>query len=233
MEKSNIYLHSDWYHLLEKEIVSENFKSINLQLNKEQKKFTILPDKNKVFNAFNTTPFNKLKVIIIGQDPYHSKGQANGLAFSVPKGNKMPPSLRNIYKELAADLGIINSYNTDLSGWAKQGVLLLNSTLTVRENEPNSHKKIGWELFTDSIIKIITLKKKNLIFLLWGKHAQKKIPLINPKKHHILTANHPSPLSAYRGFFGCKHFSKTNKILIQNNQKPINWKLCKEQLNLF
>ena len=199
----------------------------------ERKNFTIFPENDALFNAFNQTNLDGLKVVILGQDPYHGKGQAHGLSFSVPNGVKTPPSLRNIFKELQSDLNLPISTNGNLNTWAKQGVLLLNSTLTVREKQAGSHQNLGWEEFTDSIITKISTEKEGIIFLLWGAFAQKKSILIDEKKHHILTAAHPSPFSAYRGFLGCKHFSKTNKILIKNNQKPINWKLCSESLTLF
>jgi uracil-DNA glycosylase len=233
MTTSKLHLNSDWKTFLKEELNSSNFKTIKKELGKERENHFIFPENDAIFNAFNQTNIDDLKVVILGQDPYHGKGQANGLSFSVPKGIKIPPSLRNILKELQSDLNITPNNNGDLSAWAEQGVLLLNSTLTVREKEPGSHQKIGWEEFTDSIIKKIANKKEGIIFLLWGAFAQKKSVLIDEKKHHILTTTHPSPFSAYRGFLGCKHFSKTNKILIKNNQKPINWKLCSEPLTLF
>jgi len=233
MTTSKLHLNSDWKTFLKEELNSSNFKTIKKELGKERENHFIFPENYAIFNAFNQTNIDDLKVVILGQDPYHGKGQANGLSFSVPKGIKIPPSLRNILKELQSDLNITPNNNGDLSAWAEQGVLLLNSTLTVREKEPGSHQKIGWEEFTDSIIKKIANKKEGIIFLLWGAFAQKKSVLIDEKKHHILTTTHPSPFSAYRGFLGCKHFSKTNKILIKNNQKPINWKLCSEPLTLF
>jgi len=186
-----------------------------------------------IFNAFNFTTPNNIKVVILGQDPYHAKGQANGLSFSVTNGVKTPPSLRNIFKELQSDLNHSISSNGSLESWAKQGVLLLNATLTVREKKAGSHQKLGWELFTDSIIKKISDKKEGIIFLLWGAFAQKKLALIDTRKHHVLITTHPSPFSSHRGFLGCKHFSKTNKILLKNNQQPINWKLCSEPSTLF
>jgi len=228
MDKIHLQINSDWYSLLRKEIYSDNFKSIWNRVQIDRKKHDVFPKDEKIFYALNSTPFNKLKVVIIGQDPYHGKYQANGLAFSVPQGLKTPPSLRNIHKELMSDLKINNFNQTDLYSWAKQGVLLLNSTLTVIHKKPNSHQKIGWEKFTDSIIKKIVSKKQGVVFLLWGKNAQKKINLINKKKHYILNASHPSPLSANKSFFGCRHFSITNSLLIKNKQKPINWHLQKK-----
>ena len=223
MNKMFLQINSDWYSLLKEEIQSDNFKSIwdRIQIDRTIK--DVFPKNEKIFNALNYTPFDKLKVVIIGQDPYHGKDQANGLAFSVSKGFKTPPSLRNIHKELMNDLAINNFNQTDLVSWAKQGVLLLNSTLTVIHKKPNSHREIGWEKFTDIIIKKIVSKKKGVIFMLWGKNAQRKIKLINKRKHFILNASHPSPLSANISFFGCKHFSLTNSLLIKNKQKPINW----------
>ncbi len=233
MKTIKLHLNTDWKFFLKDELNSYNFKAIISKLESERKHHTIFPENEMIFNAFNQTNFDDLKVIILGQDPYHGKGQAHGLSFSVPNGVKTPPSLRNIFKELKSDLNLPISTNGNLNNWAKQGVLLLNSTLTVRGKEAGSHQKLGWEEFTDSIITKISNKKEGIIFLLWGAFAQKKSILIDEKKHHILTAAHPSPFSAYRGFLGCKHFSKTNKILINNNKQPINWKLCSEPLTLF
>lgn len=233
MKTSKLHLNTDWKSFLKDELNSNNFKTIISKLESERKHYTIFPENDAIFNAFNQTSLDNLKVVILGQDPYHGKGQAHGLSFSVPNGVKIPPSLRNIFKELQADLNLPISINGNLNTWAEQGVLLLNSTLTVREKEAGSHQKLGWEKFTDSIITKISNKKEGIIFLLWGAFAQKKSILIDEKKHHILTATHPSPFSAYRGFLGCKHFSKTNELLIKNNQKPINWKLCSESLALF
>ena len=185
----------------------------------------IFPLEKDIFNAFKATSFLDCKVVILGQDPYHKKNQANGLAFSVNQNIKTPPSLRNIFKELKSDLGIDNLNSGYLENWSKQGVLLLNTTLTVRENEAGSHKGLGWDDFTDTVITKLSNKKEQVIFLLWGNFAQRKSTLIDQKKNIILTAPHPSPLSAYKGFFGCKHFSKTNKLLIQNKQEPINWQI--------
>ena len=233
MTTTNLHLHSEWKAFLREELNSNNFQAIINDLAIERKSHTIFPANDVIFNAFNFTTPSNIKVVILGQDPYHGKGQAHGLSFSVPNGVKIPPSLRNIYKELQSDLNYSNSSNGNLESWAKQGVLLMNATLTVREKKAGSHQKLGWELFTDSIIKKISEKNEGVVFLLWGAFAQKKSVLINTNKHHILTTTHPSPFSAYRGFLGCKHFSKTNKILLNNNQKPINWKLCSEPLTLF
>lgn len=186
----------------------------------------IYPPGTLIFNAFNQTPFNKLKVVIIGQDPYHGAGQAHGLSFSVQNGIKPPPSLVNIYKEIQRDIGIAmpKEYG-NLTNWAQQGVLLLNAALTVRDGEPFSHAKFGWADFTDSVIQKISDNKKGVVFLLWGKFAQDKQVLIDETKHHVLKAAHPSPFSADKGFFGCKHFSKTNEFLVKKGQQPIDWKL--------
>jgi uracil-DNA glycosylase len=185
----------------------------------------IYPPGSLIFNAFNATPFEQVKVVILGQDPYHGKGQAHGLCFSVPQGVKPPPSLMNIFKELTTDVGMPFPFHGDLTNWAKQGVLLLNASLSVRENEPLSHCQIGWIPFTDSVISLISSQKKNIVFLLWGKYAQEKQALIDETKHLVLKAAHPSPFSANNGFFGCRHFSKTNEYLMKNGKDPIDWSL--------
>lgn len=186
---------------------------------------TIYPPGSLIFNAFTQTPFEKVKVVILGQDPYHGQGQAMGLSFSVPQGIPLPPSLVNIYKELNSDLGIPISTKGDLTQWAQQGVLLLNAVLTVRANEAASHSKIGWMEFTDSVIKKISKEKQGVVFLLWGRFAQDKQSLIDQTKHFVLKAAHPSPLSAYNGFFGCRHFSRCNEILKNEGLAPIDWQL--------
>lgn len=183
----------------------------------------IFPAGNNIFNAFNQTTFENVKVVILGQDPYHGSGQAMGLSFSVPKGVKPPPSLVNIFKELKSDIGLPIPTNGDLTPWAKQGVLLLNAVLTVREDEPASHAKIGWMHFTDAVIKKISDEKKGIVFLLWGKFAEQKQILIDETKHFVLKAAHPSPFSADKGFFGCKHFSKTNELLAKQGLQVIDW----------
>jgi uracil-DNA glycosylase len=183
----------------------------------------IFPAGNNIFNAFNQTTFENVKVVILGQDPYHGSGQAMGLSFSVAKGVKPPPSLVNIFKELKSDIGLPIPTNGDLTPWAKQGVLLLNAVLTVRENEPASHAKIGWMHFTDAVIKKISDEKKGIVFLLWGKFAEQKQILIDETKHFVLKAAHPSPFSADKGFFGCKHFSKTNELLAKQGLQVIDW----------
>ena len=187
-------------------------------------KTVIYPKGSLIFNAFNQTPYDKVKVVILGQDPYHNPGQAMGLSFSVPDGIKPPSSLMNIYKELNKDIGMAIPTTGDLTKWANQGVLLLNAVMTVRENEPASHGKIGWMEFTNDVIKHLSNEKKGLIFLLWGNFAQQKQIYIDATEHKILKAAHPSPLSAHNGFFGCKHFSLTNEYLTNNNIDPIDWK---------
>jgi uracil-DNA glycosylase len=179
-----------------------------------------------VFNAFKLTPFENVKVVILGQDPYHGPGQAEGLCFSVPSGIPLPPSLQNIYKEIEQDLGIkMNVKNGHLAKWCEQGVFLLNAVLTVEKGKPASHAGKGWEIFTDEVIRKISEEKSGVVFLLWGNYAIKKKALIDTSKHFVLNAPHPSPFSAYSGFFGCEHFSKTNEILEKQNQKPIDWKI--------
>jgi uracil-DNA glycosylase len=188
-------------------------------------KNNIYPTKSDVFRALELTPFEKIKVVILGQDPYHGEGEANGLAFSVNKGIKLPPSLRNIYRELEEDMGIVSPKHGDLTKWAEEGVLLLNSVLTVEKDKPASHRNIGWEEYTDNIIKEISEKKKNIVFILWGKYAQSKIPLIDQTKHLVIASPHPSPFSARKGFFGSKPFSTTNRYLKENSIEPIDWSI--------
>jgi len=221
--KNNI--NKEWYNVLHQEIQKKYFLKLTHFINKEYKNNIIYPEKQNIFNAFNLCSFKNIKVVILGQDPYHQIEQANGLAFSVKKNIKIPPSLKNIFKELSEDIKYNTPKKGDLSNWAKQGVLLLNSVLTVREKEAGSHKNKGWEIFTNNIISTISKEKKGIIFMLWGNYAKEKTSFIDDSKHYILTAAHPSPLSAYNGFFGCKHFSKTNLILKQQNKKTINWYL--------
>jgi len=223
----DIQLDPSWKELLQDEIIKSYFLSIIDLVNTERAAGEIIFPENKlVFNAFNKTPFDKLRVVIIGQDPYHNAGQAHGLSFSVPVGTKPPRSLINIYKEIQSDLGVEMPLDYgNLTLWAEQGVLLMNAFLTVRMNEPASHAKIGWMGFTDAVIKKISDNKKGIIFLLWGNFAQQKEVLIDEDKHFLLKAAHPSPFSANKGFFGCKHFSKTNELLIQQGHSPIDWKL--------
>lgn len=186
---------------------------------------TIYPPGSLIFNAFNSTPFDRVKVVLLGQDPYHGAGQAHGLSFSVPQGVRPPPSLINIFKELKSDTGVPIPNHGNLSAWASEGVLLLNACLSVRDNEPLSHSKIGWVPFTDSVISRVSTDKKNVVFLLWGKFAQEKQALIDETKHLVLKAAHPSPFSANNGFLGCRHFSKTNEYLSRNGIDPVNWAL--------
>jgi uracil-DNA glycosylase len=195
-----------------------------LQSEKE-KGMIIFPPGNRIFSAFDQTPFDKVKVVILGQDPYHGMGQAHGLCFSVNDGIQIPPSLQNIFKELKTDNGFEIPQSGNLSKWANQGVFLLNATLTVRQNEAGSHQKKGWETFTDKVIQHISDQKEHVVFILWGKFAQSKNKLIDTTKHLVLVAAHPSPLSAYNGFLGCKHFSKTNDYLQRNHKEPIDWQL--------
>ena len=216
-------IEESWYSLLEGEFSKDYFYKIRSFIKQEYKNKRIFPPPKLIFNAFNLTPVNKVKVIIIGQDPYHGEGQAHGLAFSVPNDIKIPPSLLNIYKELKEDVNKEIPIDGFLQDWAKQGVLLLNSVLTVESGKANSHKNIGWERFTESVIEKISIKKNKLVFLLWGNYAHKKEKFIDSNKHLVLKSVHPSPLSAYNGFFGCKHFSKTNKYLKENNIGVINW----------
>ena len=223
MTAINPKIEESWKILLSDEFNKNYFTELKQFLLEEKKQHTIYPRGSDIFNAFNFTPFEKIKVVILGQDPYHGNRQAHGLSFSVPNGVKKPPSLKNIFKELAEDLQIPIPETGNLTSWAKQGVLLLNATLTVRSKKAGSHQKKGWEKFTDAIIQKISTEKEGVIFLLWGRFAQDKVKLIDKNKHQILTAPHPSPFSAYSGFFGCKHFSKTNAILKEQGLIEINW----------
>ncbi|MCD5382671.1 uracil-DNA glycosylase [Candidatus Gracilibacteria bacterium] len=219
------FLKNDWQKILKSEIYSENFLKIKKFLEDEEKRGKIIfPPKNLIFNAFNLTKFSDLKVVILGQDPYHGKGQAHGLCFSVQDGVKNPPSLKNIFKELKNDLGIEISENGNLEKWASQGVFLLNAILTVESGKPASHSKIGWENFTDSVIKKISDEKKGVVFLLWGNFAKSKKKFIDKKKHFILESAHPSPFSV-KNFYGGNHFSKTNEILEKIGKTKIDWSL--------
>ncbi|HON98752.1 MAG TPA: uracil-DNA glycosylase [Bacteroidales bacterium] len=219
----NPNIESSWLEVLKDEFRQPYFIEIKKFLLEDKKKYRVFPPGQLIFNAFNLTPFDKVKIVIIGQDPYHGYGQAHGLCFSVPKGVVKPPSLQNILKELKEDLNINPPEHGDLTGWAKQGVFLLNAILTVRENTPESHRNIGWEKFTNAAIENLSDKKEHLVFMLWGAYAQEKEKLIDNTKHLILKAAHPSPFSANRGFFGCHHFSKANQYLIANNIDPIKW----------
>jgi uracil-DNA glycosylase len=221
----DVKMDSSWKKALSHLFDKPYFLQIATHLKTERATKTIIyPKGSLIFNAFNQTPYDKVKVVILGQDPYHNPGQAMGLSFSVPDGTKPPPSLMNIYKELNKDIGLAIPTTGDLTKWANQGVLLLNAVMTVRENEPASHGKIGWMEFTNDVIKHLSSEKKGIVFLLWGNFAQQKQIYIDATKHKILKAAHPSPLSAHNGFFGCKHFSLTNEYLAKNNIDPIDWK---------
>lgn len=219
----SIEIEPSWKKVLQSEFEAPYFAKLKEFLIAERALYKVFPKGALIFNAFNTTAFHNVRVVIIGQDPYHGVGQANGLCFSVAPECKIPPSLQNIFKELQDDLGVPIPNNGNLESWAQQGVLLLNATLTVRENQAGSHQGKGWEVFTDAVIKALSEQLHGIVFLLWGKFAQGKLPLIDTHKHFVLQAAHPSPFSAYNGFFGCKHFSKTNAILTENKLKPINW----------
>ncbi len=222
----DVNIEASWKEILHTEFTKSYFENIVAFLKTEKAQGKIIyPPGSLIFNAFTKTPFNKLKIVLLGQDPYHGKGQAMGLSFSVPKGVRPPPSLINIFKELYDDVGVPISSSGDLTSWAEQGVLLLNAALTVRANEPNSHSKIGWDQFTDAVIKKISEEKEGIVFLLWGAFAHQKQELIDQNKHHVLKAAHPSPYSADKGFFGCRHFSKANEFLVKQKQAPINWKI--------
>ncbi len=213
-----------WYEVLRPQFEAPYFAELKNFLVAERQQHTCYPPGSKIFAAFDSTPFDKVKAVIIGQDPYHEPGQAMGLCFSVPQGVQVPPSLANIIKEINDDLGTqIPATSGDLSGWAAQGVLLLNATLTVREHAAGSHQRHGWEQFTDAAIQALAERRQGIVFLLWGSYAIGKRKLINPLHHCILTAPHPSPLSAYRGFFGCRHFSRANDYLRSTGQTPIDW----------
>ena len=217
---------NDWDKLLEEEFQSEYYLKIREFLKKEYSSARIFPDMYNIFNALKLTSYEDTRVLLLGQDPYHGEGQAHGLAFSVNKGIKIPPSLVNIYKELKTDIeGFEIPSHGYLENWAKQGVLLLNTSLTVRSGEANSHSKIGWSIFTDRIIELLNKREKPVVFLLWGGNARAKASLITESRHLVLQAAHPSPLSAYNGFFGCKHFSKTNKFLEENGFSTIDWQV--------
>lgn len=218
-------LQNDWHDYLNNEFQKQYYLKIRQILKNDYNTKVVYPNMNDIFNAFHYTSYSDTKVVILGQDPYHNEGQAHGLSFSVNKGIKTPPSLQNIYKELSSDLGLYIPNNGYLKKWADQGVLLLNSTLTVISGSANSHQNIGWQTFTDEVIKVLNKKETPIVFLLWGNYAISKKSFITNNKHLFLTAPHPSPLSASRGFFGCKHFSKTNEFLRQNNIKEIDWQI--------
>ncbi len=215
--------HTEWHLFFQEEMEKPYFKKLQMFVEQERENHIVFPIEQLMYNAFALTSFEQLKVVVIGQDPYHGQGQAHGLSFSVPIGMRKPPSLQNIFKELNQDIGMNVPTHGNLESWAKQGVFLLNACLTVRKQTPTSHQNKGWEIFTNAVIKKISTEKQNIVFLLWGNFAQQKENLIDHSKHLILKAVHPSPMSVYRGFFGCKHFSKTNCYLKTHQIIPIDW----------
>ena len=217
----------DWNNILAPLFQDEKYLKIRQFLIEEYRNHTVYPDMYDLYNCFRYTPFEKVKVVLLGQDPYHNVGQAHGLCFSVQDGIPKPPSLENIFKELKADIGCPLPKNGNLTKWAKEGVLLMNTSLSVREHQANSHSKCGWAWFTDSVIRLVSDLKEHVVFILWGGNARSKKAFIDTKKHCVLECPHPSPLSAYQGFFGCKHFSKTNEYLKANGITPIDWDLTK------
>ena len=219
----NVQIEKSWLTQLSSEFEKDYMKKLSLFLKEEKKTKTIYPIGSKIFNAFNLTPFSKVKVVILGQDPYHGPNQANGLSFSVNKSFPIPPSLKNIFKELFDDLGIQPPNTGCLERWSNQGVLLLNTYLTVERGKPGSHRNIGWERFTDHVLSKLSENKKNIVYLLWGKHAQEKVKIINSTNNKIIMSAHPSPYSANYGFFGSRPFSKANNFLMNTNQTKINW----------
>lgn len=215
-----------WAPVIKPLFRQEYMKRLSAFVQEERRRYEVYPPQELVFNAFRLTPFSEVKVVILGQDPYHNVGQAHGLSFSVPEGIAFPPSLKNIFAELSTDIeGFQIPFSGDLTKWAKQGVLLLNATLTVRAHQAASHQKQGWERFTDEIIAKVSSELEHVVFLLWGSYAQQKAALIDASKHLVLKAVHPSPLSVYRGFFGCRHFSKANAYLQAHGKQPIDWRL--------
>jgi uracil-DNA glycosylase len=225
MSTINPIIESSWYEALKGEFESSYFADLKNFLLIERKQNTVFPPGNLIFNAFNLTPLPAVKVVILGQDPYHGPGQAHGLCFSVPHGVDAPPSLKNIFKELKSDLGLDPPNHGNLEKWAKDGVLLINATLTVRAAQAGSHQGKGWEKFTDAAIRAVSDNRAGIVFILWGNYAIAKEGLIDQSKHFVLKAPHPSPLAASRGFFGCKHFSKTNELLLNAGLMPVNWDL--------
>lgn len=215
----------NWAKVLQNEFRQDYYKELYYKVNQEYRTYRIFPPANDLFNAFHFTPLEKVKVVILGQDPYHEEGQAHGLCFSVKPDVEIPPSLQNIYKELHDDIGTYIPDNGYLEKWARQGVLLLNTVLTVRAHRAHSHKDIGWEQFTDAVISAVDKEDRPVVFMLWGKPAQMKKALLHNPKHLVLEAPHPSPLSAYRGFFGCRHFSKANAFLEAHGIEPIDWQI--------
>lgn len=225
-ETNAVKLEESWKEVLKNEFSQPYFQALKSFLkNEKEEGMTIYPPGKYIFNAFDSTPFDQVKVVILGQDPYHGPGQAHGLSFSVPTGITQPPSLKNIFKELQEDVGFSMPSHGFLQSWADQGVLLLNSLLTVRARKAGSHKGKGWETFTDAAISAINKHREGIIFFLWGNYAKQKGQYINQEKHYVLTASHPSPFSAHNGFFGCKHFSRANELLIQQGKEPINWQI--------
>ena len=220
-----VLFNNDWDQILKEEFTKTYYIKLEEFLEEERKNYIILPPKENIFTAFKTTPFSKTKVVILGQDPYHGENQSHGLAFSVMPGVRIPPSLRNMFKEIEQSLGYEMPDSGYLLNWAKQGVLLLNTVLTVRKEEANSHRKKGWEQFTDKVIEVLNEREDPVIFVLWGNNAKEKVKMITSPRHHILTAVHPSPLSASRGFFGCNHFVRVNEILLSEGKEPINWQI--------
>ena len=216
-------IESSWKHMLKEEFEADYFLEIKKLLIEEKAKYTIYPPSSLIFNAFDLTPFEAVKVVILGQDPYHGPGQAHGLCFSVQRGVRLPPSLQNIYKEMQADVGLTLPDHGCLESWSRQGVLLLNAVLTVRHGAAGSHQKRGWERFTDAAIRSLSENRSNLVFMLWGNYARAKKALIDVEKHLVLEAAHPSPFSANNGFFGSRHFSKANNYLHQHGKKPVDW----------
>ena len=220
-----MFIHNDWDLILKQEFEQPYMKELFNQLHQQYETEVVYPPKNEVFHAFQLTPYSEVKVVILGQDPYHGPNQANGLSFSVEAGTKLPPSLRNIFNELVEDIKCEYPSSGDLSKWAKQGILLLNTTLTVKEGQPMSHVGMGWETFTDAVLRYLNEKPTPVVFILWGKHAQSKKKLIDLNKHFVIESAHPSPLSARRGFFGSAPFSKTNEFLASKGLNPIDWSL--------
>lgn len=220
----SVRIEPSWYEVLRPQFEAPYFAQLRQFLVEERSQHTCYPPGSKIFAAFDHTPFDNVRVVILGQDPYHEPGQAMGLCFSVPQGIAVPPSLKNIIAEINSDLGTqVSAAGGDLTGWADQGVLLLNATLTVRAHQAGSHQRRGWEQFTDAAIQALSERRNGIVFLLWGSYAIAKKSLIDSTKHHVLTAPHPSPLSAYRGFFGCRHFSQCNSLLQQQGLPPIDW----------
>lgn len=219
----NVKIESSWKKILEKEFEEDYFKKLADFVKNEYEETTVYPPPQFIFRAFELTPFDKVKVVILGQDPYHGPQQANGLAFAVKAGIPLPPSLQNIYKEIENDLKVKPKSDSSLENWAKQGILMLNATLTVRAHTAGSHQNKGWERFTDTVVKVLTEQKENLVFILWGNYAQKKGQIIDENKHLVIKSAHPSPLSAYNGFFGSKPFSQCNTYLIFSDKEPIEW----------